>query len=150
MTAREQIKRHEGLRLSPYLDCCGATWRDCTCAVKGHLTIGYGHNLDDKPIPKEVADLLFESDYLDTESDLSRHLPWAADVNEPRRGVLLNMAYNLGAAGLVRFRRMLAALQATDYNLASVEMLDSQWAGQVGPRARELAEQMRSGVWQGR
>jgi len=40
------------------------------------------------------------------------------------------------------------ALKAQNYATAAAEMLDSRWAKQVKGRAKELAEQMRTGKWQ--
>jgi hypothetical protein len=57
----------------------------------------------------------------------------------------LNMTFNLGDR-LLGFRKALAAVQAGDWSTAAAEMLDSQWAAQVGPRAQRLAEAMRTGV----
>lgn len=148
MTAREQIQAWEGLRLSPYLDCCSRSWRECTCAVKGKLTIGYGHNLDDKPIPREVAELLFEHDYRDAEADLVRALPWVPELAPPRGAVLISLVFNLGSVGLLKFRKMLAALRAGDYSLAAFELNDSIRATQVGERGVKEAEQLRTGTWQ--
>lgn len=135
MTARDQIKREEGCRLTPYRDS------------EGLWTIGYGHCLERRPIPQAIADALFECVYRDIENEMLQELPWARDLSEPRYAVLMGMAYQMGVLGLFRFRKMLAALQARDYNLASIEMLDSEWAGQTGPRARRMATQMREGRW---
>ena len=43
---------------------------------------------------------------------------------------------------------MLEECKNEQYNFASIEMLDSKWAKQVGYRAEELAEQMRTGEYQ--
>ena len=58
------------------------------------------------------------------------------------------MAFNLGVAGLLKFKKMIAALEKRDYDTAAIEMLDSQWAKQVGQRSQELSRQMRTGKWQ--
>jgi len=42
---------------------------------------------------------------------------------------------------------MIDALIRHDYNEASVQMLDSKWARQVGSRATELSSQMRLGYY---
>jgi lysozyme len=62
-----------------------------------------------------------------------------------RQDVIVNMAYNLGLAGLGKVSRMWSALGDGNYDLAATEMLNSKWARQVGNRAVELAEQMRRG-----
>jgi lysozyme len=135
VTLREQLIRDEGKHLTPYRDTLGL------------LTIGVGHNLDAHGISEEVCDLLLTEDIARTLGGLRARLGWYADLAEPRRAVLENMAFNMGVGGLLGFRKMLAAIQAGAWSKAADEMLDSDWARQVGDRAKRLAEQMRSGTW---
>ena len=135
MTLQEQLMRDEGLRLKAYQDS------------RGVWTIGVGHNLEARAIPREAAVLIFEADLADTILDVGKALPWVATLDEPRRAAVLNMAFNLGVAGLLEFRRALAAMQRQEWAEAAKEMLDSDWATQVGPRAHRLAQQMETGSW---
>jgi len=132
----KQIKRHEGFRRHPYR---------CTA---GKLTIGFGRNLEDKGISEGEAETLLASDIADVHSDLA-HRGWFIGHDAARQSVIINMGFNLGVQGLLNFRRMISAFAKGDYATAADEMLDSRWAGQVGNRATELAEQMRTGEWQG-
>lgn len=136
MTLLEQLKRDEGLRLTPYRDSVGK------------LTIGYGRNLDDVGISTEEANTLLLNDIERATNDLSKHLPWIASMDAVRQGVLLNMAFNMGIAGLLGFRKFLAFAEEMSYTDASEEMLKSKWAEQTGARAHRLSVQMRSGEWQ--
>jgi lysozyme len=136
MTILEQLKRDEGLQLTPYKDSVGK------------LTIGYGRNLDDVGISTEEASSLLLNDIERTTNDLSKHLPWIAGMDQARAGVLLNMAFNIGIYGLLGFKKFLALAEAMSYTDASEEMLNSKWAEQVGARAHRLSLQMRSGEWQ--
>lgn len=73
--------------------------------------------------------------------------------DEPRAEVLLNMAFNLGVAGLLKFRNTLAILDGAiagkrSYADVAKGMLNSAWARQVKGRARQLAKQMETGVYQ--
>lgn len=113
----------------------------------GVPTIGYGHNLRDRPISRRAAEVILDDDMADVAVELRRALPWAERLSEARYGVLLNMAFNLGVAGLLAFRKALAAMEQGDWMIAAAEMLDSKWAEQVGPRAYRLARQMREDVW---
>ncbi len=131
----QQLKRHEGLSLRPYI--CSA----------GKLTIGYGRNLEDVGVSLEEAEDLLRHDVSRALADLESALPWSARLNEVRRCVLANMVFNLGVMGLLGFQRMLSSLEDGDFEGAAREMLDSAWRVQVGDRALELAEQMRSGLW---
>lgn len=136
MTILDQLKRDEGLRLSPYKDSVGK------------LTIGYGRNLSDVGITTEEATVLLANDLERTVNDLSKCLPWVSSLDDARRSVFTNMAFNMGIHALLEFNQMLAAAQAGDWEKAAEEMVYSKWADQVGARAQRLAQQMRTGEWQ--
>lgn len=127
--------RHEGLRLKPYVD------------TTGHLTIGYGRNLDAIGITTDEAAYLLNSDIDRAVKGLLAHLPWVLDLDTVRQSVLVNMAFNLGLQGLLTFQSTLKAIQQGRYSAASDAMIDSTWAHQVGARAVELAAQMKTGQW---
>lgn len=142
----EQLKRHEGLRLEAYRCSAGA------------LTVGYGHNCDVWPvegvtrvgdvISRARAEELLTEDIYGIAEGLDFLWPWWRELDRPRQGVLLNMAFNMGVPRLRTFKRMLGALRAGDYPRAGTEMLDSKWAKQVRGRAAELARQMVLGEWE--
>jgi lysozyme len=60
---------------------------------------------------------------------------------------LINMAFNLGLTKLRQFKMMWAAIEDNDFEVAAQEMLNSKWASDVGKRALELSEQMRTGLY---
>ena len=66
-------------------------------------------------------------------------------LSDVRQEVLVNMTFNMGRNRMVGFRKMRLALIEGDHAEASVQMLDSKWASQVGARARELALRMKTG-----
>lgn len=133
---REMLKQHEGLSLFPYRCPAGA------------LTIGYGHNIDENGISIQAAELI-----LDDDIDVARRVVtgmlgkdgWKAKLSQNRVNVLVDMAFNLGAAKLPRFKNMISAMQIGNWDTAANEMLDSKWAQQVGRRAINLARMMREG-----
>ncbi len=134
-SAHALIKLHEGLRLTPYRD------------TVGKLTIGYGRNLDDRGITQRDAETMLRDDVADARMALASALSWFPELDPVRRAVLVDMAFNLGPAGLLKFGRTLSAVEQGDYETAAAEMLDSKWAGQVGQRATRLSEMMRTGEW---
>lgn len=143
-----QLVRDEGLKLKPYLDCCGKYWRECTCQSKGKLTIGIGRNLDDVGISEAEAELMNKNDTNIAELTLRNTFPWVNQLDPVRFAVLHAMTFNMGIARLKKFANTLTLIEEGDYNHAAIEMLNSLWAKQVGERAKRLAEQMRSGTWQ--
>jgi lysozyme len=135
MDILEQLKRDEGLRLTPYRD------------TVGKLTIGIGRNLEDVGISKDEAEYLLANDLSKAKIELAQALPWVTNLDDARRGVLLNMAFNMGVKGLLKFKNTLALVKAGSYETAAQEMVKSLWAKQVGERADRLAMQMRTGDW---
>lgn len=133
MNVKEQIKRHEGLELKPYL---------CT---SGKATIGYGRNIEDRGITEDEADYMLDNDIKFYRERLKAELDFFDDLNDGRKSVVINMAFNLGMRGLLGFKDTLKHIKDGDYDLASIEMMNSRWAKQVPRRAGELAEQMKEG-----
>lgn len=130
----ESIRIHEGLSLKPYRD------------TQGHLSIGFGKNLDEGITIQQAYDLL-DSDIDIAMSELDRAVPSWTMHSEARQDVLVEMAFNLGMPRLLGFKKMWAALEAKDYDKAAKEMQDSRWADQTGHRAVTLAMRMREGKW---
>ncbi len=129
----EQIQRYEGLRLKPYR---------CTAEK---LTIGYGRNLDDVGISEEEAEMLLENDIVKCERQVKKSLPWTVNLDQARQSVLINMCFNLGIEGLLKFKNTLKLVEEGKYEEASEAMRESLWAAQVGNRATELAQIMKEG-----
>ena len=129
------LRDAEGYSQFPYDDTAGVP------------TVGYGRNLRDVGIDRGEALVLLANDLDRAIEAVGRRWPWAESLGEARHGVLVEMALNLGPAGLATFTKMWAALKEGDFERAATEMLDSEWSRQVGDRARRLAQQMRTGVW---
>lgn len=130
----KQLVRHEALRLKPYQDSVGK-W-----------TIGIGRNLDDKGISTEEAYLMLKNDIIEVEFEANR-FAWFKKLNDARQMVVLNMLFNIGTTRFVGFVKMIAAIERDDFEDAAREMMDSKWAAQVGSRANELADMMKSGTY---
>ncbi len=128
------IAQHEGLRLKPY---------KCTA---GKITIGYGRNLDDNGISKQEAEAMLVKDISGVYTDLSRY-EWFYGLDEVRAAVLVDMCYNLGINRLSKFKRTMKFIELGQYLEASLEMLNSKWAKQVGNRAVTLSNMMKTGKW---
>lgn len=141
---RDLLKRHEGFREKPYLDCCGLYWRACTCEKKGCLTIGYGTNLD-AGITEAEGGVLLDNRVAKVISYCREAYSWFHGLCDTRQNVIASMVYNLGAAGFSGFRKMLAAVAGKNFTEAANQMLLSRWSAQVKDRAVELAEMMREG-----
>lgn len=139
MNIEDQLVRDENEILHAYFDSLG------------YLTIGVGHLIDQRrggSIPQSISRELLQLDIAAKKTQLLLNAPWTASLDEVRFGALLNMAFNLGVEGLLEFTHFLGFLQAGNWQAAAAAMLDSLWAKQVGDRAKRLAVQIQSGVWQ--
>lgn len=153
MNLIEQLKRHEGFRSDYY---------QCTADKK---TIGYGRNVDSNPFSKKELETLGRDEFIDqpmTEEEAETLL--VNDVkavhkaicdhvslgrlNLARQAVCINMAFNLGVNGFLKFKKMIKAINEDRFERAALEALDSRWSAQVGDRADELATQLATGEWQ--
>jgi len=130
-----QLVKHEGLELMPY---------KCTA---GKLTIGVGRNIEDRGISYAEAMMLLENDLMLYSSELGKAFPIVRELDTVRKMTLINMAFNLGLTKLRQFKMMWAAIEDNDFEVAAQEMLNSKWASDVGKRALELSEQMRTGLY---
>lgn len=111
----------------------------------GKLTIGIGHNIEDKGLRQDEISLIFSNDISESIDEVSDH-EWFNDLDEIRQSVIVNMVFNMGMPTVLEFTNMITALKIHDYEVAAEEMLDSKWARQVGERAKRLAYMMESGI----
>lgn len=116
-------------------------------------TVGLGHTGPDvkegETWTEERCWHAFYNDYSIAEG-AAKHVIGAscwAQLSEPRRAVLTDMAFNMGEARLRNFRLMLDAIQYGQWERAKAEMLDSQYARDVGGRAIKNANVMLTGNW---
>ena len=137
---REQLKIDEGVKYEIYNDHLG------------YPTFGIGHLITEKdpehgkPIGTEVSadrvNEVFNSDVQLYINETKKVFPDLDNKPEIIQLVLVNMCFNLGAPRLSNFKKFIAAINDEQWIEASVEMMDSKWARQVGPRAERLKEQV--------
>jgi len=135
----KQLRRDEGVVDHAYTDS------------EGYLTIGVGRLIDKRKggrLTDVEMDFLLANDIAEKEAELEARVSFYNSLSEARRGVLLNMAFNLGVGGLLAFKNTLKLVELGMYEKASVEMLNSKWARQVGNRATRLSKQMATDEWQ--
>ena len=58
--------------------------------------------------------------------------------------VIVNMCFNMGSPRLSQFKKFIKAIHDEDWATASVEMLNSKWAKQVGDRANRLSDRIKA------
>lgn len=135
----EELIRDEGLRLRPYR---------CTA---GHMTIGVGHLITGAEswdsVSLEMAGTLLTRDIATAISNVTSALGRNVfdAMTDARQRAVVNMMFNLGPTRFAGFKKMIAAIRAGDWSEAATHCLDSQYAQQVGARARRVATQLRTG-----
>lgn len=134
----DMIARHECIGGKPNLKA----YKDSL----GIWTIGYGHNVESKPITAKAARLIFLDDVKDAINECVHAFPWFMELDKKRQHVLIDMTFNMGLPRLKGFTKFLKAMELGDYETAANEMLDSLWAKQVKGRALELANMIRGTV----
>ena len=72
---------------------------------------------------------------------------WFSDLDEVRQDAMVSICLNLGLTRLHGFKKALRAMRYNLYEEAATEFLDSKWHSQVGFRAKELAEMIRTGEY---
>lgn len=114
-------------------------------------SIGYGHfikpgeNFENGITPEQALGLL----KLDSEQAKQHARDLFKSANAPSNpeviDIIAQMTFQLGKQGVKGFKNMWVALAKGDYETASKEMLDSDWARKQTPkRANELAQKMRA------
>lgn len=131
----QELRRDEAERTKPYVDSVGK------------VSIGVGRNLDDVGVRPDEIQLMLKNDVADVIYDLDTRYPWWRKMTTARQNALANMCFNLGIVRLSGFKNMLALLALGKYDQAAAEALNSKWAGQVGDRAKRIAELFRKGTY---
>ena len=139
---RDELKREEGCVNSIYLDHLNLP----TCGI-GHLITEWdeeyglevGTSISEERVnelfDKDIAVTLEECKLLYNDFDV---LPTEA------QHIIANMMYNMGRPRLSRFHKMKKAIDARDWNEASLQMQDSKWYHQVTNRAERLVQRMKN------
>ena len=135
---REQLKIDEGVKYEIYEDHLG------------YATFGIGHLITDKdpeygwPVGTKISEdrvnEVFNSDVEKFVNEVKKIFPDLDNKPETIQLVLVNMCFNLGAPRLSKFKKFIAAINDEQWIEAAVEMMDSRWAQQVGPRAIRLKQ----------
>ena len=131
----EQLKIHEGFRSNVY-----------TCSG-GKKTVGYGRNLQDIGISEEEAEMLLKNDIYEATNQLLNAFPFMATFSDVRISAMINFTFNVGIGTVRKFSNTIEYLKNEDWEAAADEMMDSKWAEQVGDRAIQITEQIRTGKW---
>jgi len=130
INAVESILKHEGFRPKPYPD-----------PINGWDVPTFGHGLT--YITEEESEAIVRDRVVRLSGMLAHEKQFFYLLPPTVQQVLIEMAYQMGVSGVMKFKKMWAALAERDYETAAKEMLDSRWARQTPARAEELAGRMK-------
>jgi len=139
---REQLKVDEGVKYEIYHDHLGYK----TFGI-GHLVVPqdkeYGSPVG-TPISEDRVNSIFAEDVEKYISEAKKVFPDLEDKPEEAQQVIVNMCFNMGEPRLSGFKKFITAINNEEWQNASVEMLDSRWANQVGVRATRLSDRIKA------
>ena len=131
----EMLKLHEGVRSKVYM--CSA----------GYETIGVGRNIAESGLglSDDEIEYLLNNDIKRVREELEDNYFWFAALNEARQDAMIDISFNLGLTRLRGFVKALEAMSREQFDIAADEFMDSRWRQQVGNRAVEVTEMIRTG-----
>ena len=91
--------------------------------------------------------ILLSNDIARCREELTDEYFWFPALNDARQAACINLIFNLGATRLRGFVKSLDAMANEKFDLAADEFMNSKWATQVGNRAVEVTDMIRSGQW---
>lgn len=113
----------------------------------GFWTIGFGCLIDERKgggLTEKQALFLLRDEIAEKQSELDKGIPWWRTLSETRQTVLLAMAFQMGANGVLGFKNTLAKMRAGDYIGAANGIRKSLWASQTPARAERMAKAVES------
>jgi lysozyme len=136
LTLLDHLKGHEGF--------CSKAYQDHL----GHWTIGFGRRIDgDKGLTVEESTILLENDVDEAKKQLEAHVDLPEDIDEVRHAILVAMVFQLGIGTFLKFKKMILAIEVSNWDKAAEEALDSRWAKQTPRRAKEVSLILKTGNW---
>lgn len=120
--AKRRVALDEGCELSAYQDSLGV-W-----------TIGYGTNLQTLTIDADLAQRWLEEKIAIAEGDARAFFGNFDQLDPVRQSVLINMAYQLGATRLSKWKNFKAAVAHQDWPAAAESLHKSRMYSQVPKR----------------
>jgi lysozyme len=116
---------------------------------EGYWTIGVGRLIDARRggrLSEDEIALLLKNDIARCVADVATLPAWAAVKDDPVRARgLLNMRFQLGAAGLRSFANTLKRIAARDWDDAAAGLRGSKWARQTPGRAARVIAMIETG-----
>lgn len=140
-TTATRLLREEEFKPHPYND---ATGQRVTCKPEGNLSWLIGLNLETAG-SMDLAQVVVCHLLAELDQTLTKFW-WYPALDDARLSVVLDVGFNAGAAGLLHFPKMLAAIGAKDWPTAQLELLDSEAGRELKGRYEALGKILLTGV----
>lgn len=132
----DQLLRHnEDVRCKMYYD------------TKGIPTIGVGMNLLTETLPDDLAYEWSQRKRTRIINDLHNRLDFFSSLDDVRQAALVDMAYNMGADGLLAFGETLEMIRNKQYVEAAKHLETTPYYHEVGLRSARICKMISTGLW---
>jgi lysozyme len=135
----DKLIEHEGVKSFVYND------------INGYSTIGIGRCVDSRIAGSGLS--IDECMYL-LNNDINKFkkqiqsYDWFQQLDSVRQDAIVELCFNMGTNNFLKFKKTIAALQQKNFKLASKELLNSNWANQVGKkRANDISYRLEHGKY---
>lgn len=75
-------------------------------------------------------------------------IDWYNDLSNARKLVILDMSFQMGINGLLKFKKMIEAIKKSNFTEAAVEMKNSEWYRKYTTRAKQLVKIMHTDIYE--
>lgn len=143
----ESVRENEGFEAKPYIDILVkkdpekyGIPEDEFHIIEKHLdklklTFGYGFTYIEEDEAAAVAEFKLNK----LVKAFEKREPFINKLPLQKQEVIIEMSFQMGIDGVLKFKNMWKALKEFDYLRASEEMMDSRWAKQTSARAKRLS-----------
>jgi lysozyme len=135
---KKEIEASEGRKNSAYQDSLG------------YWTIGIGRLIDARKggkLSDDEINYLFDNDLRQATNELMV-FNWFQELDEVRKGVLIELNFNIGLKNMLEFHDTIAAISKKDFTQAGLCLLRSKWAIQVGAsRSSRMIHRLQTGTY---
>jgi lysozyme len=147
---KQNIMQHEGHAKTPYIDVLikrnpekyGISRSELNTIEKHldklKLTFGYGFTF----ITEDESEAVLAIKIKKIIKSFEEAEPYMNKLPLSIQSILVEMSYQMGISGVLKFKNMWTALRAGDYKEAAKHGLDSSWYRQTPQRAKELMDRM--------
>ncbi len=108
--------------------CAGVAGADIDFSYGLDVAIEQINNTQDR---EALAVAFLQSEIINCKRALNTQKWFTDDLSDFQQAIIIDLAYNIGVAGVLKFKNMIAAIKQRNYGIAGEEMLDSKYHYQM-------------------